>query len=76
MEEDTIIRQELDQFAATLLARGHSAGWVGLELMTLGMGMLAPAMGAQKMSQHFRRIAEEFEKSTAQIDHNGYSSIG
>jgi hypothetical protein len=76
MEENTIIRQELDQLAAGLLARGLSAGWIGLELMTLGMGMLTNTMGAQKMAQHFRHIAEEFEKGTEQIDHNGYSSMG
>jgi len=76
MEENSIIRQELDQLAAGLLARGLSPGWIGLELMTLGMGMLTPTMGTQRMAEHFRRIAAEFEKSTGQVDHNGYSSIG
>ena len=77
MEESTIIRQELDQFAAGLLARGLSAGWVGLELMTLGMGMLTNTMGTQKMAQHFRRIAEQFDKGPDRADsENGYSAMG
>ena len=77
MAEDAIIRQELDQFAAGLLARGLSAGWIGLELMTLGMGMLTNTMGTQKMAQHFRRIAEKFEQGTEHADSdNGYSAMG
>ena len=77
MPDSTIIRQELDQFATGLLARGLSAGWIGLELMTLGMGMLTNAMGSRKMPEHFRHMAEQFEKSSERTgSDNGYSSIG
>lgn len=77
MAEDVIIRQELDQFTTELLTKGLSEGWIGLELMTLGMGMLTNTMGTRKMAHHFRRIAEQFEKGTERGESdNGYSAIG
>jgi hypothetical protein len=77
MAEDAIIRQELDQFTTELLTRGLSKGWIGLELMTLGMGMLTATMGTRKMAHHFRTIAEQFEKSTERGGSDtGYSAIG
>jgi hypothetical protein len=79
MAEDLVIRQELKHFASTLLGRGLPAGWVGLELMTMGMGMLTVTMGSNKMAHHLRRIADQLEPAhtvSHVIGDNGYSSIG
>ena len=77
MAEDAIIRQELDQFTIGLLERGLSGGWIGLELMTLGICMLTNTLGESTMALHLRRISEQYEKGT-QLAHsdNGYSAIG
>jgi hypothetical protein len=77
MTEDTVIRQELDRFVAGLLAGGLASGWIGLELMTLGMTMLTSTMGRQKLAEHFRRIADQLEGETepARAD-QGYSALG
>jgi hypothetical protein len=79
MAEDLVIRQELNQFTSALLGRGLPAGWVGLELMTMGMGILTVTMGSNKMADHLRRIANQLE--TAQttchgVIDNGYSALG
>ena len=77
MAEDAIIRQELNQFTSELLTRGLSAGWIGLELMTLGMGLLTSTMGTRKMARHLRRITEQFDKCVDQAGgDNGYSAMG
>ena len=77
MAEDAIIRQELDQLTTELLARGLSRGWIGLELMTLGMGLLTSAIGTRRMACHFRQIADQFEKSgELPTSDSGYSAIG
>ena len=72
-----MIRQELNQFVADLLAKGFSTGWIGLELMTMGMGMLTTTMGPRKMAEHFRYIAEQFEINSQRAERDdGYSSFG
>ena len=77
MSDSTMTRREVDQFVAGLLARGHSAGWIGLELTTLGTGMLSRILGSKEMAEHFRRLADQFEKGTERIhSDNGYSSMG
>ena len=77
MSDSTMIRREVDQFVAGLLARGHLAGWIGLELTTLGTGMLTRILGSKEMAEHFRRLADQFEKGTERIhSDNGYSSMG
>jgi hypothetical protein len=82
MPESTIIRNELDQFVERLLERDLAAGWIGLELMTLGVCILAKVIGSQVMAEHCRRMAEHFEKGAVRIESdnsamdNGYSAVG
>jgi hypothetical protein len=61
MRERVDIQQDLDQFTASLLKKGLSADWVGLELMTLGVAMLSRTVGARHMAEHCRLMAAQFD---------------
>ncbi len=74
MTERMVIQQDLDQFTASLLKKGHSADWIGLELMTLGVAMLSRTVGAQHMAEHCRLIAAQFDQVAGIAEKsNGYS---
>ena len=83
MEESKIIRNELDQLVEKLLTEGRPAGWIGLELLTLGSVVLVQLMGQREMAEYFRRAAEKFEDEAVRIegaslgvDWQGYSALG
>ena len=73
MTERMVIQQDLDQFTASLLKKGHSADWIGLELMTLGVAMLSRTVGAQHMAEHCRLMAAQFDHVAGGAENSGYS---
>jgi hypothetical protein len=79
MAESKSIQHELDHFVTGLLSknvsasRDASAALIGIELMTLGIGMVTKVIGTDEMALHFRRMADQVEKTAAD---QGYSSMG
>jgi hypothetical protein len=68
MEDQSTIQVELTRLVAIYLGQGMSAGSIGLELLTLGIVMLANG-------EDFRRLAARVEASPGSID-TGYSALG
>ena len=69
MADQSTIQTELARLVAVHLGQGMPAGSIGLELLTLGIVMLANG-------DDFRRIATQFASSSDRPVENGYSSIG
>jgi hypothetical protein len=61
MTESTVVREELNRLVAELLEKGLSSAWIGLELMTLGIGLLTRTIGSRQMAEHLRGIAKQLE---------------
>ena len=58
MTESTVVREELNRLVAELLEKGLSSAWIGLELMTLGIGLLTRIIGSRQMAEHLSGIAK------------------
>jgi hypothetical protein len=75
MTESIIVREELNRLVAELLEKGLSSAWIGLELMTLGIGLLTRIIGSRQMAEHLRDIAKQLEGSN-EPGATGYSAHG
>jgi hypothetical protein len=61
MPETAVVRDHLDRLVEQLLDEGISSAWVGLELLTVGVGLLTRIIGKRQMAEHLRDIAERLE---------------
>ena len=61
MSETAVVREHLDRLVEQLLDEGISSAWVGLELLTVGVGLLTRIIGKRQMAEHLRDIAEGLE---------------
>jgi len=61
MPETAVVREHLDRLVEQLLDEGISSAWVGLELLTVGVGLLTRIIGKRQMAEHLRDIAERLE---------------
>jgi len=68
MDDQSTIQVELTRIVAMYLGQGMSAGSIGLELLTLGIVMLANG-------EDFRRVATRLDSSPRPLE-TGYSAIG
>jgi hypothetical protein len=75
MTESTVVREELNRLVAELLEKGLSSAWIGLELMTLGIGLLTRIIGSRQMAEHLSGIAKRLEGNNAP-GNTGYSAHG
>lgn len=75
MSETAVVREHLDRLVADLLDKGLSSAWVGLELLTVGIGLLTRIIGTRQMAEHLRSIATQLERRDDSND-IGYSAHG
>lgn len=75
MSESTVVREHIDRWVAELLEKGLSSAWIGLELMTVGIGLLTRIIGTRQMAEHLRCIAKQLEGREESSD-PGYSAHG
>jgi len=68
MDDQSTIQVELTRLVAMYLGQGMPAGSIGLELLTLGIVMLANG-------DDFRRLATRVDSSPRPLE-TGYSAIG
>ena len=68
MDDQSTIQVELTRIVAMYLGQGMPAGSIGLELLTLGIVMLANG-------EDFRRVATQLDPSPRPLE-TGYSAIG
>jgi hypothetical protein len=68
MDDQSTIQIELTRLVAVYLGRGMSASSIGLELLTLGIVMLANG-------DDFRRLAAQATSPNLPLE-TGYSAIG
>ena len=68
MDGQSTIQTELTRVVAVHLAKGMPASLIGLELLTLGIVMLANG-------EDFRRLATRVDSSPRPLE-TGYSAIG
>jgi len=68
MDDQSTIQVELTRLVAMYLGQGMPAGSIGLELLTLGIVMLANG-------EDFRRVATRLDSSPRPLE-TGYSAIG
>jgi hypothetical protein len=75
MSESTVVREHIDRWVAKLLEKGFSSAWIGLELLTVGIGLLTRIIGTRQMAEHLRCIAKQLEGREESND-PGYSAHG
>ena len=75
MSESAVVREHLDRLVAELLKKGLSSAWIGLELLTIGIGLLTRVIGARQMAEHLRCIARQLDGREGSSD-TGYSAHG
>lgn len=75
MSESAVVREHLDRLVAELLKKGLSSAWIGLELLTMGIGLLTRVIGARQMAEHLRCIARQLDGREGSSD-PGYSAHG
>lgn len=75
MPETAVVREHLDRLVEQLLDKGISSAWVGLELLTVGVGLLTRIIGKRQMAEHLRDIAERLEAGK-ESDAPGISAHG
>jgi hypothetical protein len=75
MSESTVVRKHLDRLVADLLEKGLSSAWIGLELLTVGIGLLTRIIGSRQMAEHLRCIATQLDGREGSND-PGYSAHG
>ena len=75
MPETAVVREHLDRLVEELLDKGISSAWVGLELLTVGVGLLTRIVGKRQMAEHLRDIAERLEAGK-ESDAPGISAHG
>ena len=75
MPETAVVREHLDRLVEQLLDKGISSAWVGLELLTVGVGLLTRIIGKRQMAEHLRDIAERLEAGK-ESDAPGISAQG